>query len=231
MFCEHVAGRRLAIDAAAHNIRAGVVNSRGGTHEGYDMAPVSERPIPGVIRQLRPSDLLRFRDHLLRLDPSSRHDRFNGGIGDAFVAAYAERSLARGTTVIGYLEGDEIRGAAEIHECAGHDEPTAEIAFSVEPQLQGRGIGALLFERLLAHARAMGYRHLRVTTHPGNDRMRRLARKFQARLSFQAGEAVGVIALDPLPPVAETRGQPWWPLRMLGFGRGAPVASTRAIGR
>lgn len=184
------------------------------------MAQKDKRLIPGTIRQLRPSDLPKFRDHLLRLDPATRRDRFNGGISDTFVTAYAERSFASGTTVIGYIEIDKVLGAAEIHECVDHDAPTAEIAFSVEPKLQGKGIGALLFERLLAHARAMGYVRLRVTTHPDNGRMRRLARKFNARLSFQAGETVGVIDLDPLATVREAQDEPWWPLRLLGLGRG-----------
>ncbi len=173
------------------------------------------RPASGHIRQLRPSDLPKFREHLLRLDATSRHDRFNGGLGDGFVAAYAGRCFANGATVVGYIEGDDVLGAAEIHECAAETSPTGEIAFSVEPALQGRGIGALLFERLLAHARAMGYARLRVTTHPGNARMKKLAQRFDARLTFRAGETVGTIELEPLPRIGARQTQPWWPLRAL----------------
>lgn len=183
----------------------------------------NQRPVSGQIRQLRPSDLPKFREHLLRLDPVSRHDRFNGGLGDGFVAAYAERCFANGATVVGYIEGDDVLGAAEIHECAAETRPTAEIAFSVEPALQGRGIGALLFERLLAHARAMGYLCLRVTTHPGNARMRKLAQRFDARLTFQTGETVGTIELEPLPRVGARQRWSWWPPRALRrAGRASP---------
>ncbi len=164
------------------------------------MASQFER-LPGRIRQLRPSDRREFRDHLLRLDPASRRDRFNGGLGDAYVVAYAERCFARGTTVIGYVEDGRVRGAAELHDCPDDAEPTGEIAFSVEPALQGHGIGALLFERLLTHARALGYVRLRVTTHPENARMRSLAAKFDAHLNFHAGETVGIIELDPVPAI------------------------------
>jgi len=45
----------------------------------------------GAIRQLRPSDLPRFREHLLRLDTASRRDRFNGLVDDAFLQNYAAR--------------------------------------------------------------------------------------------------------------------------------------------
>ncbi|PSJ59711.1 GNAT family N-acetyltransferase [Pseudaminobacter soli (ex Li et al. 2025)] len=157
--------------------------------------------LTGIIRQLRPSDLPRFRDHLLRLDVESRRDRFNGFADDSFVTAYADRCFAKGTTVIGYVEDDRVLGAAELHERPEIEEPTGEIAFSVERELQHRTIGGRLFERLIANARWLGYTRLLVTTHPQNQAMKALARKFNAALSFDAGETVGVIELDPPVPV------------------------------
>lgn len=160
--------------------------------------PVSA-PVLGIIRQLRPSELGQFRAHLLRLDVESRHDRFNGYTDDAFIEAYAERCFRDGTTVVAYVEGDEVFGAAELHERSDIDQPTGEIAFSVERHVQHRGIGRRLFERLLLHARALGYTRLRVTTHPQNEAMKRLARKYAASLRFEDGETVGIIDL-PLSP-------------------------------
>jgi GNAT superfamily N-acetyltransferase len=162
----------------------------------------------GTIRQLRPSDRPRLRDHLLRLDTASRRDRFNGYVDDAFVAAYVERSFAQGATVIGYVEADRILGAAELHERPEDAEPTAEIAFSVEKPLQHRGIGGKLFERLIEQARGFGYARLLVTTHPDNLAMRALARRHAARLSFEDGEAVGTIELPPLVPVRAPASRP-----------------------
>lgn len=159
----------------------------------------SIEPLNGVIRRLRPSELPRFRDHLLRLDRESRRDRFNGATGDAFLESYAERCFHDGVTVVGFVSGERVLGAAELHERPDLDPPTGEIAFSVERQLQHKGVGSLLFERLVAHAHALGYTQLRVTTHPHNDAMRALARKFRARLTFEAGETVGVIDLGPAP--------------------------------
>ncbi|UUP15968.1 GNAT family N-acetyltransferase [Nitratireductor thuwali] len=153
----------------------------------------------GIVRRLRPSELPLFRDHLMRLDPESRRDRFNGAASDAFLERYAERCFREGATVVGYVEGMRVLGAAELHERPELDPPTGEIAFSVEKKLQHCGIGSLLFKRLIAHARALGYTQLRVTTHPQNDAMRRLARKFKARLSFEEGETVGHIVLDDVP--------------------------------
>ena len=150
----------------------------------------------GVIRQLRPSDLTRFRDHLVRLDPESRRDRFNGVTDNAFVTAYAERCFREGTTVIGYVRDGVVQGAAELHERPDLAEPTGEIAFSVERNLQNQGIGSQLFRRLIGHALALGYEKLRVTTHSNNDAMKSLARKFDARLTFEDGETVGLIDLS-----------------------------------
>jgi len=154
----------------------------------------------GVIRRLRPSELVLFRDHLLRLDRESRRDRFNGAISDEFLEEYAFRSFQQGATVLGYVENGYVLGAAELHERPELDPPTGEIAFSVEKELQHRGLGSRLFERLIAHARSLGYTRLHVTTHPNNDAMRALARKFAAKLSFEEGETTGLIELDPSHP-------------------------------
>ena len=157
--------------------------------------PLKNQTWRGIVRQLRPSDLQKFREHLLRLDKEGRHDRFNGVTNDAFVAAYAERCFHDGTTVIGYVEDDKVLGAAELHERPDLPEPTGEIAFSVEREIQHRGIGSALFERLIQNARGLGYEKLRVTTHSDNLAMRALARKFDAHLSFEHLETVGIIDL------------------------------------
>lgn len=149
----------------------------------------------GMIRNLRHSELPQFRAHLLRLDRDSRRDRFNGPTNDVFVSQYAERCFHDGTLVIGYVEDGEVLGAAELHECPGESIPTGEIAFSVEHDLQHRGIGSRLFARLIETALSFGYEQLRVTTHPQNETMKRLARKFEAALRFEDGETVGVITL------------------------------------
>lgn len=154
-----------------------------------------------TVRLLRPSERDFFTEHLLRLDAESRRDRFNGPANDAFLERYAQRCFAQGATVIGYLRDGVVRGAAELHEEADREIPTGEIAFSVEPDFQHRGLGGLLFERLIAAAHAFGYDRLRVTTHPQNSAMKRLARRFAAHLTFEQGETRGLIELNPDLPL------------------------------
>ena len=55
-----------------------------------------------------------------------------------------------------------------------------------------------MFEKLIAEARAKGYRSLRITTGAQNQAMRALAHKFGAHLTFRHGESTGTIALQPL---------------------------------
>jgi RimJ/RimL family protein N-acetyltransferase len=88
-----------------------------------------------------------------------------------------------------------VHGAAELHERPDLDPPTGEIAFSVERHLQHQGIGSQLFRRLIGHALALGYEQLRVMTHPNNQAMKSLARKFDAALTFVDGETLGTIDL------------------------------------
>lgn len=165
------------------------------------IAPRADIPLQGVIRLLRHSELPQFKAHLLRLDVESRRDRFNGLANDAFVSAYAEKCFRNGAVVIGYVENGKVLGAAELHEQVTQAEPTGEIAFSVEPHMQQRGLGGLLFSRLIESARAFGYERLRVTTHPQNGTMKRLAMRFNATLRFEDGETVGMIGLAPMPPL------------------------------
>jgi RimJ/RimL family protein N-acetyltransferase len=173
----------------------------------------------GAIRQLRPSEQSHFQDHLLRLDRASRRDRFNGGTDDAFIVRYAARCFHEGATVIGFVENDAVLGAAELHERPEFDLPTGEIAFSVEKHRQGKGIGSRLFERLILHAQALAYVRLLVTTHSENDAMKALARKFDAQLTFEAGEAAGVIELVSGFASNPWVGEPWRPEENAVTGR------------
>ena len=89
-----------------------------------------------------------LRDHLLRLDPASRHDRFLGFIDDSFIERYAEKCANDGTVVIAYFEDGVVRGAAELHPPEQSADSLPEIAFSVEAPTRRRGVGSFLFRQL-----------------------------------------------------------------------------------
>ena len=116
-----------------------------------------ETKSPNVeIRRLWPSDMEAFRDHLLRLDPLSRHERFGGGMSDDFLVHYAEQCFGQGDLVYGAFVDGHMCGAAELrsnHAIWSEQAPFgrhihAEAAFSVEEGYRRRGIGEKLFRRI-----------------------------------------------------------------------------------
>jgi GNAT superfamily N-acetyltransferase len=146
-----------------------------------------------------------LRDHLLRLDPESRHDRFHGYLDDSFIERYAKRCADDGTVIVAYMENGIVRGAAELHPPEQSGDGLPEIAFSVEKCVRRQGVGSILFRRLISEARWKGYRTLRVTTGADNAAMRALASKFGAHLDFRHGESTGTIDLTPQPEVELAR--------------------------
>ena len=153
-------------------------------------------PANGSIRTLTALEMPLLREHLLRLDPGSRRDRFHGATDDSFVDSYAARCLADGTVVIAYVEDGKVLGAAELHQPDTSQDGVPEIAFSVERSLRRKGIGSILFRRLIAEAEGRGYQSLRITTGYSDEAMRALAHKFGARLTFRNGESTGFIDLS-----------------------------------
>ena len=150
-----------------------------------------------TLRQQEELPLLR--DHLLRLDPASRHDRFHGFMDDSFIERYAAKCAEDGTVIIAYIEDGVVRGAAELHPPDQSPAAQPEIAFSVEACVRRHGVGSILFRKLIEEARARDYRSLRITTGAQNQAMRALAHKFGAHLTFRHGESTGSIELQPLP--------------------------------
>ena len=180
-----------------------------------------------------------LRDHLLRLDRNSRRDRFHGFIDDSFIERYAEKCANDGTIVIAFFEHGVVRGAAGLHPPEESPDSRPEIAFSVEASVRRRGVGSILFRKLIAEARAKGYKSLRITTGAQNEAMRALASKFGAHLVFRHGESTGTFdltqhgvadlsphwvdsAFDAARAVANFNRAYWRMLfRMSGWGRAA----------
>ena len=184
----------------------------------YQDTPRSTRA-KGNVRILRQQEELQLlRDHLLRLDRDSRHDRFNGFIDEGFIERYAAKCADDGTVIIAYVEEGIVRGAAELHPPDQSPDALPEIAFSVERCVRRQGVGSILFRKLIAEARSKGYRSLRITTGAQNHAMRALAHKFGAHLTFRQGESTGSIDLAQ-------QGQP----EFAGLAIATPIDAARAM--
>ena len=193
----------------------------------------------GSVRTLTAREMPLLREHLLRLDPESRRDRFNGAADERFIESYAARCLADGTVVIAYAEDGKVLAAAELHQPETSIDGMPEIAFSVERAVRRKGVGSMLFRRLIAEAEGRRYESLRITTGYSNQAMRALAQKFGAHLTFRQGESTGTIDLtqqtqaepaksSELPVIDAAReivrfNRAWWKmlLGMSGWGRTA----------
>lgn len=147
----------------------------------------------GTIRKLWPTETGRFRDHLLRLDRESRRMRFAHGVSDSFVEDYASRMNEMGSIVYGYLEGEEVRAAAELRKLSDLWGQEAEAAFSVEKPFQDRGIGTELMGRVIRSARNRGVQRLYMSCLAENEKMQAIARRHEADLRFEYGEVIGEI--------------------------------------
>lgn len=163
---------------------------------------MGERAIrAGYIRKLWPSDEPAFRDHLLRLDMESRHDRFAMGVSDDFIRNYAERCFKLEGSIFGYFVDGELRGAGELRMIGG-DHIAAEAAFSVEHDWRRQGVGEELMSRIVRAARNAGVETLYMSCLATNRAMQNLAKHFKADLHFETDEVTGKLVGRPAPTPA-----------------------------
>ncbi|MGA2791912.1 MAG: GNAT family N-acetyltransferase [Roseiarcus sp.] len=161
-----------------------------------------------MVRRLWTADMAAFRDHLLRLDPQSRHDRFSGALSDEFLVGYAENCFGAGDLVFGAFVDGQLRGAGELRsETAIWTESApfskrvlAEAAFSVEEPYRRCGLGGQLFARIVRAASNHGVETIEIMCQADNRPMQKLAAKFSTELRFEAHEITGrLIARRPTP--------------------------------
>jgi GNAT superfamily N-acetyltransferase len=155
----------------------------------------------GLVRKLWTFEIAAYRDHLLRLDPDSRRNRFGGTIADDMVRSYA--ATARGSDVVihAFIVDGVLRGVADLR-ILGRE---AEAAFSIEKPWQSQGVGTALLDRSLLTARNRGVKRVQVCCLMENRRMQQLARKFEAELTFDFGTVIGTMESEQPTPLSLMR--------------------------
>ena len=189
----HHAG--LKIHVAMHNYRVGMKRRDESARSTMNEATSS----PVEIRRLWPSDKDAFRDHLLSLDPRSRHLRFGGGMSDDFLVHYAENCFGKGDLLYGAFADGKLVGAAELrsNQAIWSEQAPfgrnihAEAAFSVDQAYRRRGIGEKLFKRILRAATNHGVETIEIVCLPENVGMQSLAKKFHAHFTFEENSLTG----------------------------------------
>jgi RimJ/RimL family protein N-acetyltransferase len=147
----------------------------------------------GTIRRLWPTETIKFRDHLLRLDKDSRRLRFAHAVSDAFIETYASRMTDYGSVVYGCFVDGKVRGAAELRRLGDGWGEEAEAAFSVEKPYQDHGVGSDLVGRVVRAARNRRVRRLYMSCLAENAKMQVIAKKHEAVLRLEYGEVIGEI--------------------------------------
>jgi len=147
-----------------------------------------------TLRKLWMGDLAALRAHLKRLDPEARRLRFGGLTSDEFIEAYVDTAFRLDATIFAVFIDGEIRGSAELRSIFGGATPDAEAAFAVEAGWQDQGLGSELMDRILTAAQNRGIARLHMICLSENARMRHIAGKFGARLTFAESEVSGEVS-------------------------------------
>lgn len=136
-----------------------------------------------TIRPLRNGDQDTVAALFARLGSRSREQRFCGAkprLSELELAALS-RVDDRHHVLVGYVDGDALPVAIARLVRVG---ASAEIAFEVADEHQGRGIGSTLARELAADARAAGIAELRATICGDNPPMVSLLRKVARSFHF-----------------------------------------------
>jgi ribosomal protein S18 acetylase RimI-like enzyme len=159
---------------------------------------MQSRYVDGVtIRQLRDGDMETVAALFARLGERSRERRFCGAkprLSEAELAHLA-RVDSDHHVLVGYLDGDsEPAGIARLVRSGA----SAEIAFAVADEHQGRGIGSILAGELAADARAAGIDQLVATVCGDNPRIVALLKRVGSKLdvSWRGREREFVVGLE-----------------------------------
>lgn len=153
-----------------------------------------------AVRRLYRPDLQAFADHLIRLDPETRYNRYGLQVSDEYLHGYAEMCFQPGSIVYGWFEDHVLRGAAELRVFAARGEPlrkNGEAAFSVEKPWRRRGIGTELMGHVVLAARNRRIVMLSILCLRHNQAMLALARKFEADLEFELNDVTGHLVARP----------------------------------
>lgn len=161
-----------------------------------DSAQTPASPGEPVVRRLWWCERDLWRQHLLRLNPSARRERFAGVISDTYIERYCAGADPFSTALFGAFVDGELRAAGEFALLDREEPRRAELAFSVEEGWQNQGLGSALFQRVLTHARNQRVYEAFIVAEPGNVRMHRIAEKHGMMLSLNDGELVGRLRLD-----------------------------------
>lgn len=147
-------------------------------------------------------DREQIRQFFHRLSPESRRKRFftPGEPAVSLIEQMADSSdLSRGITLIASRLHDEELRLVAVASYIAVNPSSAEVAFAVDDDLQGRGISTALLERLAVFATRAGFQRFRASTFADNHAMLEVFRDsgFEIRSKTSAGVVDVQLSLTP----------------------------------
>ena len=123
--------------------------------------------------------------HLLRLDKTSRRFRFGGQVCDTTIQAHCLSLTQRRSVIIGAFVLGCLRGVVELVPITTGNRRAFELAFSVEREFQGFGLGSVLLAAALEH---VAPHDALMVCERDNTGMLRLAARFGATCSVEGNQ-------------------------------------------
>jgi acetyl coenzyme A synthetase (ADP forming)-like protein len=143
----------------------------------YELNVVLRDGVGASIRPIRPDDTDLFIDFFERLGPESRYFRFfrvKRSLDPKEVSYFTTVDYDRRMALVA-LVGGRMVGVGR-YDALDQDPTTAEVAFSVADDQQGRGLGTELLQLLTTYARGRGIHRFRAFVLPENRQMMRVFR-------------------------------------------------------
>jgi hypothetical protein len=154
-------------------------------------------PKRGLIIPIGATQRQALHDHLLRLDPEGRCQRFCHPVDDAHVANYVAGLDLAQHTVIGCFEGGQMRGAAELNAAQWAPSRLVEATLSIEKDWCGQGLEMALLLYAISAARRMGAGQLFLDHLGCREALRRTVAQFEAEMVFADDDCRAWLPLGP----------------------------------
>jgi RimJ/RimL family protein N-acetyltransferase len=135
----------------------------------------------GPLRIYEINETCAFCDHLLRLSPADRYQRFGMCVTDDGIRGYVEEQERRFGFVHAILTQDAIHGAIEARISTGATSQL-EIGLTIERSWRGMGFGTELVRSALVGAQIAGFTSVIAIISPANRDMMAIARKLGAQM-------------------------------------------------
>lgn len=198
-------GAPFAAEVRLNLQEAGKQDAGGNLYAPYPHHAEQSIALPGggsaLIRPIRPEDAALLADFFAGQSRESRQSRFmssNAQVPPQLLSRLSRIDYGRDFGLIVHDAANRPLATANYISDAGGK--SCEFGISIADELQGRGIGTVLMQALIAHARGQGMAAIRADILADNLPMRKLAEKLGFTLSPHPDDAGMVEARLELPP-------------------------------